>query len=66
MSEKRTSRKSESNKAVRKMISMKIDSWTKADDMADQAGTTRSGIVAEAIEMLWQARKNNEKQEFLK
>ena len=64
MLEKRTSKKSESNKAVRKMLSMKADYWVKADKMADTAGTTRSAIVAEAIEALWQARKNNENKDF--
>lgn len=34
MSEKRTSKKTEVNKALRKMISMKIDSWIKADSVA--------------------------------
>lgn len=60
MPEKRTSRKSEANKAVRKMISMKMDSWTKADSMADAKGTTRSAIVAEAIDMLWKEHGKNE------
>ncbi|MBD5641051.1 MAG: hypothetical protein HDQ91_01355 [Desulfovibrio sp.] len=63
MPEKRTSRKSESNKAVRKMLSMKADFWSKADEMADDSGTTRSAIVAESIEMLWRARKNDEKKD---
>lgn len=42
------------------MISMKMDSWTKADSMADAKGTTRSAIVAEAIDMLWKEHGKNE------
>lgn len=55
MSGKRTSRKSESNKALRKMISI---------EMADKAGTTRNSIVTEDLEMLWQLHKNNENKDF--
>ena len=63
MLEKRTSKKSETHKAVRKMLSMKAEYWEKADYMADMDGTTRSAIVAQAIECFWNMRMKEENDE---
>lgn len=56
-------KKSEANKAVRKMLSMKAEYWEKADNIADMDGTTRSAIIAHAIECFWKMRMKGESDE---
>ena len=59
--EKRTAKKGDDQKAVRKMVSMKRESWEKADRMADAAGSTRSGIIAKAIDCLCELNEKGDK-----
>ena len=63
MLEKRTSKKSETHKTVRKMLFMKAKYWEKADYMADMDGTTRRAIVAQSIECFWKMRMKEENDE---